>query len=145
MLELNFWLGLALSIPLSILANVFTPKLLSYLERRKILKTHRTRSKEKEMVERAREFKSGKRDKYAYYFLCALGSIFFMIVGSSVTLVLLLTSPNLDNLLIGVAVIAASLVLCASLFMSIHITGYNIDNFADCERRFKERWPDKIR
>jgi hypothetical protein len=140
--DLGFWLGLALSIPLSILGNILTPKLVAYLERRKVVKTTRSRRQETMVYERTRAFKNGTRDRYPFYFLCATSSVLCAIAASTLIALLLLLPLGLDIRVAGWALAMALAFLSLTLLLGIHITAYNLKNFADYERRFKERWPD---
>ena len=141
MADIGLWIGIALSIPLSILANILTPRLLSYLERRKVLKTTKTRQQEQLIFDRTRAFKSGKRDRYAFYFVCAASAIFCMIAASALFVLMCILPMTLDNILVCAAIAVVTLGLALSLILGIHITSYNIENFEDYEQRLRERWP----
>jgi hypothetical protein len=68
--DLGFWMGitaLALAIPLGIASNLLTSRLVAYLERRRLIKTHKTREQAIQTYKRIKAFHEGKRDKYPYY------------------------------------------------------------------------------
>jgi hypothetical protein len=64
------WLGitsLALSIPTGIAANLLTPRLVAYWEKRKLLKSNRTKEQDLAAYRGIEAFKNGSRDKYPIY------------------------------------------------------------------------------
>ena len=79
----EFWLGvvvtLLVGIPgayfIAILANMHTPKLVSFLESRKLLKKHKTRQQALVVFNRIKSFHDGRADRYAHYILLSAGSV----------------------------------------------------------------------
>jgi hypothetical protein len=69
-LDWGFWLGisaLVLAIPLGVITNLLTPRVMTFLERRKLIKTHKTRRQALESYDRMRAFHEGRKDKYGNY------------------------------------------------------------------------------
>jgi hypothetical protein len=66
----EFWLGviitLIVGIPgaylIGILANLHTPRLIEFLDRRKLLKTHKTKKQALRVFNRIKNFRSGKKE-----------------------------------------------------------------------------------
>jgi hypothetical protein len=76
-MSIGDWIGvvsLVLVVPLGIISGLLTPRGVAYLERRKLLKTHRTKTQALIAYKRIEDFKSGKRDRYPSYILLAVGA-----------------------------------------------------------------------
>jgi hypothetical protein len=78
-------IGLVLAIPLSIAANLLTPRWISFLEKRKLIKRHKTRQQALQIYNRIRAFKEGRRDKYPFYLLLASSAVICAIAASTIT------------------------------------------------------------
>jgi hypothetical protein len=64
---ISFWLGitaLVLAVPMGITSNLLTPRLVSYLEKRKLIKARKTREQALQIYNRIKAFREGKRDRY---------------------------------------------------------------------------------
>jgi preprotein translocase subunit SecG len=82
-MDISIWLGIAfflLSIPMGIATNMLTPRLVAYLEKRKLVKSSRTKEQDIATYRSIEAFKNGTRDRYANYIgisvlsiLCAMG------------------------------------------------------------------------
>jgi hypothetical protein len=62
-------------VPLGIVSGLLTPRVVAYLERRKLLKTYRTKAQDLIAYQRIEDFRSGKRDRYPSYILLAVGAV----------------------------------------------------------------------
>jgi hypothetical protein len=73
-MDISLWLGvaaLALAIPLGVASNLLTARVIAYLEKRKLLKSHRTKRQALVVFNRIKAFKEGKRDRYPFYMILA--------------------------------------------------------------------------
>src|SRR5580704_10589143 len=91
----DFWLGviitLIVGIPvaygIAILANMHTPRLVQFLDRRNLLKTHKTRKQALRVFCRIRDFREGTRDRYAHYIILASSAIVCAVAASMLVLI----------------------------------------------------------
>jgi Flp pilus assembly protein TadB len=132
------WIGVAslvLAIPLGIASNLLTSRLISYLEKRKLIKANKTRQQAIQIYHRIRAFRGGKRDKYPYYILLAISAVLFAIAGSTIVIVVLLISPSFET-----AVVSFGLA-CVMALMSVgFVTARQLERFDDYKKEFEERW-----
>jgi hypothetical protein len=97
--DLGFWMGitaLALAIPLGIASNLLTSRLVAYLERRRLIKTHKTREQAIQTYKRIKAFHEGKRDKYPYYMLLVSLAVISAIAACTIVIAVLVSSPMFD-------------------------------------------------
>jgi len=83
---IGLWVGiisLVLAIPLGIASNLLTTRLLSYLERRRLIKARKTRQQALQVYKRIRAFQEGRRDKYPFYILLASSAVLCAIASSA--------------------------------------------------------------
>ena len=69
-LDFSAWMGIAfflLSIPMGVATNMLTPRFVAYLDKRKLIKSHRTKEQDIAAYRSIEAFKNGARDKYASY------------------------------------------------------------------------------
>jgi hypothetical protein len=140
----GLWLGvvsLALAIPLGIVTNLFTPRVVGYLERRKVLKTHRTRQQALRTYRLVRAFHAGRRDKYVFYIVWGNLAVIFEIFGVMAALLLLVGDFDRHEMLWVVALIALLCVLVGfSLLMVIFDTAKKLENFDEYKADIEKRW-----
>ena len=82
-MDSQFWLGVIVTVILglpgayviAILANMHTPRLVEFLESRRLLKKHKTRKQALEMFNRVKAFRDGTRDRYPFYILLATAAL----------------------------------------------------------------------
>ena len=87
-MDLSAWISitaLVLIVPLGIASNLLTLRFASFLERRKLIKTHKTRQQALQGYEHIKAFHEGRRDRYPYYML---------LVGSSALLAIAATNDQ---------------------------------------------------
>ncbi len=97
---IGFWVGiisLVLAIPLGIASNLLTTRLLSYLERRRLIKARKTRQQALQVYKRIRAFQEGRRDKYPFYILLASSAVLCAIASSTILVGVLLISPSVES------------------------------------------------
>jgi hypothetical protein len=71
-MDLSGWIGviaLILAVPLGVASHLLAIRFGSFLERRKLIKTHKTRQQAIQGYERIKAFHEGRMDKYPYYML----------------------------------------------------------------------------
>jgi len=79
-----------LSIPMGIATNMLTPRFVAYLEKRKLIKSNRTKEQDIAAYRSIEAFKNGTRDKYASYIALAILSVNFAVGCSTCILLLVL-------------------------------------------------------
>ncbi|WP_338833294.1 hypothetical protein [Bradyrhizobium septentrionale] len=90
------WIGivsLVLVIPLGIATNLLTPRFVAYLERRKLIKSIRSKEQEIKAYHRVKAFKDGIRDKYPHYILLATLCVCFELIAVMLALVAFVNFP----------------------------------------------------
>jgi hypothetical protein len=122
-MDLSAWISiiaLVLVIPLGVASNLLTYRFSSYLERRNLIKTHKTRQQALQGYERIKAFHEGRRDKYPYYMLLMGTAVLLCIVASTLAIVTVVVSPAFEIMLMcfGLTVIFVmlSVVLLAGLY-----------------------------
>ena len=142
-LDLSAWISivaLILVIPLGVASNLLTYRFSSFLERRKLIKTHKTRQQALQGYERVKAFHEGRRDKYPYYMLLVGTAVLLCIVAATIVIVAVVASPPLEIILMcfGFAVVFAmmSIVLLAGLYW----TERQLERFDDYKKEFEQQW-----
>jgi hypothetical protein len=134
-------IGLVLAVPLGVATNLLTPRVVSWLEKRKLIKTHKSRQQALRTYNLIRSFHEGKQDKYPHYLMFA--SVAVMCAQASTMLVILLLLYDLPSfeakMTTGfVAVICA--LFGALLMVSIYTTDRAVVNFDAYKKEFENRW-----
>jgi hypothetical protein len=142
-IDIALWIGVAslmLALPLGIASNLLTPRLISYLEKRKLIKTRKTRQQALLIYNRIRAFREGRRDRYPYYILLGISAVLLAIAASTVVIVVLLISPSLENavLYLGLACVVA--LMSVGLLVGLYETARQLERFDDYKKEFEERW-----
>jgi hypothetical protein len=86
--------GWLLAVPIGIASNLLTSRLTSYLEKRKLIKAHKTRQQALQIYNRIRAFREGRRDKYAYYILLGSSAVILAVAASTIVIVVFIVSPD---------------------------------------------------
>jgi hypothetical protein len=133
-------IGLVLAIPLGIAANLLTSRLISFLEKRKLIKTHKTRQQALQIYNRTRAFKEGRRDRYPYYMMLTGSAVVCAVVASTVVIVIVLVSPNFEIAVVmfGIAIMFA--LMSVALFAAIYETTRKLERFDDYKKEFEALW-----
>jgi hypothetical protein len=137
------WIGvisLALVIPLGVMTNLLTPRVVAYLENRKLVNTHKTREQALAVFTRVRAFKEGKRDKYAYYIILGASSTLSGLASASIMIIVMVLQPLLENVLVAYMVVSALAALSAGLLAEIYETARRLERFADYKAEIEQRW-----
>jgi fumarate reductase subunit D len=156
-MDSHFWLGVIFGLPfaygVAILANMHTPRLVHYLQSRKLLKTVKTREQAIEGFNRIKAFRDGTRDRYPYYILLASSAVVCAIITSTLLLLLLIIvfrnelplvilSQNEISLAIPtffLVMFAAIPALVMVLFLlGIYATARQIERFEDYKAEFEK-------
>jgi hypothetical protein len=151
--DISIWLGIAfflLSIPMGIATNMLTPRFVSYLEKRKLIKSNRSREQDIAAYRSIEAFKNGSRDKYASYIAMSALSVIFAMGGATCVLLLALKYGTLveDTVLQHQPVFFLSFLtfvflLLSFLFLAIIIgTARRIDRFAEYTAEIRKKWGD---
>jgi hypothetical protein len=138
--------ALVLVVPLGIASNLLTPRLITYLEKRKLIKSNRSKEQELAHYKRVEVFKSGTRDRYPFYILLATAAV-ISAVGSATCLVLLaLQNWNVfDSLNPVLLLLAFVLGVFAVLFMAIIAgTARQIEQFEQYQAEIRKKWGDDV-
>jgi hypothetical protein len=138
-----FWIGVAgvvLAVPLAIVGNLLTPRVASYLEKRKLIKARKTRGQALRIYNRIQAFREGRRDRYSYYILLAGSAVLCAIASSTIIIGVLLISPSFEPTNVFL-LMAFTLALFAVGFLAvIYETARQLERFDDYKKEFEERW-----
>jgi hypothetical protein len=143
-MDISAWIGvvtLLLAVPLGVISALLTPRVVSYLERRKLIKTHRTRQQELAIYQRVEAFKNGTRDRYPFYISLAVAAVISS-VGLAIC-ILLLALKYLDFVepLNPLWLLALLFALFAILFMAvIATTARQIEQFEQYQAEIRKKW-----
>jgi hypothetical protein len=137
-----------LSIPMGIATNMLTPRLAAYLDKRKLIKSNRTKEQDIATYRSIEAFKNGSRDKYASYFMLAVLSIFFANAGFACVLFWALKFGNLNldfkledlpSLFLGFLA-GASFMLSFVFLLILAQTARRIDRFDEYTAELRKKW-----
>jgi hypothetical protein len=138
--------SLALVIPLGIASNLLTPLLIAYLEKRKLIKSNRSKEQELANYKRVEAFRNGTRDRYPYYILLAIAAV-ISAVGSATCFILLAFKDwnVLDSLNPVVFLLAFVLAVLAILFMVVIAeTARHIEQFEQYQVEIRKKWGQDV-
>src|ERR1700681_2102425 len=87
----EFWWGVIITLivglpgayVMSVFAHMHAPRFNQFLESRRLLKKTKTRKHALQLFNRVRDFKTGKRDRYAFYILSGTAAIVCSIFAST--------------------------------------------------------------
>jgi hypothetical protein len=143
-MDISFWLGvvaLALAIPLGVASNLLTTKVIAYLEKRKLLKSHRTKRQALVVFNRIKAFKEGKRDRYSFYMILASSAVCCCVIASTLILLNCIRTDlsfEIRMIVFLLALIAALMTM--ALLAGIYETARQIERFDDYKAEFEKRW-----
>jgi hypothetical protein len=152
-MSLGDWLGLAsllLAIPLGIASSLLTTRLVAYMEKRKLLHTHRTKEQELAAYRRIEAFKSGSRDRYPSYLLMAVGAVTSAVGFATFVLLLALKygdfiqgtvipAPAALNLFVAAFVCT---IFCFIFIGGIITTARRLERFDQYKAEVRKKWGD---
>jgi hypothetical protein len=154
--DLGLWLSilsLVLVIPLGIASNLLTPRLVAYLDRRKLLRSHQTKEQDVAAYKRIEAFRNGTRDKYSAYIGLAVLSVNCAIGCAVCVLLLALGYGHLGTIIFGdINPAAMSLYLVAVLFFLLSVlwlvviagTERRIQKFGEYTAEMRKKWGDDV-
>jgi hypothetical protein len=135
------WLGIAffvLSIPMGMISIMLTPRFVSYLEKRKLIKLNRSKEQDIAAYRSVEAFKNGSRDKYASYIAMSALSVIFAMGGATCILLLALKYDA-----VFLFVLTFVFFLFSFLFLAIIIgTARRIERFAEYTAEIRKKWGD---
>ena len=151
--DIGAWLGvtsLVLAIPLGIASGLLTPWLVAYLDKRKLIKSNRSKEQDIAAYRSIEAFKNGTRDKYASYAAAAALSVIFAVGGATCVLLLALKYGTLreDTVLLHQPVFVLSFLTFIFLLLSflcivvIISTARRIDRFDEYTVEIRKKWGD---
>jgi ABC-type Co2+ transport system permease subunit len=141
--DLGFLMGitaLVLAIPLGIASNLLTSRLVAYLEKRRLIKTHKTREQALHNYKRIKAFREGKRDKYPYYMLLVSLAVISAIVACTIVIAALVSSPTFEVTMILLSTAFLIAILSAVFLVGIYETARQLERFNDYKKEFEQRW-----
>jgi hypothetical protein len=139
-LVLGIILGVPVAYVIGILAHMHTPKFVEFIDRRKLLKTHKTKKQALQVFKRIRAFREGTRDRYPFYMILANAAVSLTVVASTLSLVAFIGrnfSMEFRIILWLLASIAALVMLL--LLVGIYETARQIERFDDYRAEFEKR------
>jgi sensor histidine kinase YesM len=140
----SFWLGLLLAVPLGIASgiasNLLTPRLLSYLENRKLRKTNKTRQQALQGYNRIKAFREGKRDKYPYYMLLVSAAVICATVASTMVIIVFVISPEFPNAVLWLMIAFIFAMLSVAFLIGIYETARHLERFDDYKMEIEQKW-----
>ena len=138
------WGTVLLSIPLGIASgiasNLLTPRLLRFLENRKLIKRTKSKQQALQHYERIKALREGRQDKYAYYVLLA-GLSVLSAIASSTIFICIFISPPFFELFVVWLLTALLLALLSVIFLAgIYETSRRIIQFDRYKAELEEQW-----
>jgi hypothetical protein len=136
----DFFLGVLVSIPIGFAVNLLTPRIFRYLEMRKGISTLRSREFAQLEYDRIKAFKTGKKDRHAYYLLMAASAVLSAIVASTALLFAILSPFDLPEKVIAALFAVFAGLYCIKLMVDFYQTILQVENFEGYQRKFKNKW-----
>jgi hypothetical protein len=154
-LDIGSWLGIAffvLSVPLGIATNMLTPRFVSYLEKRKLIKSHRTKEQDLAAYRSIEAFKNGSRDKYPAYIALAVASVICAIGCATCVLLLALKYGGLiegtilpSEPTVYLSVSAFAFLVFSVLFVGLIVsTARRIERFDEYKAEIRKKWGEDV-
>jgi hypothetical protein len=153
--DISFWLSiisLALIIPLGIVTNLLTPRIITYLENRKLIKSRRTKEQDLAAYKSVKDFKNGTRDKYPVFLALAVFSVNCAIGAAVCVLLAALKYGTLDEATLFFSQPIVFLSLLAFLFFLLSIlflilivtTERRIERFDEYTAEIRTKWGNDV-
>ena len=142
-MDLSAWISIAamvLVIPLGVASNLLTLRFVSFLERRKLIKTHKTREQALQGYKRIKAFHEGKRDRYPYYIVLMGSSALLAIAASTIGIVAVVISPPLENIMVCFGISAILVMVSVLLLVGISEIARQLARFDEYKKEFEKRW-----
>jgi hypothetical protein len=142
-MDLSGWIGviaLVLAVPLGVASHLLAIRFGSFLERRKLIKTHKTRQQAIQGYERIKAFHEGRMDKYPYYMLLMGSAVLLCIVASTIAIVAVVVSPAFEIMFMCFGLAAIFVMLSIVLLAALYETARQLERFDDYKREFEKQW-----
>jgi hypothetical protein len=138
-------LGLFGGVVGSVLAGFLTPAISGLISTRKSKSLHKRKMQEWQQYTRVKNFKEGKQDKYVYYLLEAIASIWCAIVAATLALAVAQAETVAGTqialpMAIGLLAAVMFTLVAVVLAISIQTTESNLRNFEEYEKQVREKW-----
>lgn len=137
-------LGMILTAPVAYVTGIITymhaPRLMHFLDNRKLLKKHRTRQQAVDTFNRVKAFREGNRDRYPFYLILASGAVICTIIASTLIIIALQYDFSIEfrSYLLLLALLAVLVGLL--LLVGIYGTARQIERFDAYKVEFENRW-----
>lgn len=135
---------------MGIATNMLTPRFIAYLEKRKLIKSTRTKEQDIAAYRRIEAFKNGTRDKYATYIGLAVLAVFFAIGGNTLVVILAVKYPDFDGKIFSPPdiffLILAVMVLLISTpsLIAIFLISQRIERFDEYGAELRKKWGNDV-
>jgi hypothetical protein len=150
--DVGSWIGvvsLALALPVGVASILITPRLVAYLEKRKLIKSHRSKEQDLAAYRNIEAFKNGTRDKYATYIAMAVLSVIFAIGSATCVLLVALKGeliegtilPSQPTVFLSLSAFGLFLVSFLSIFLIIN-AARRIERFDEYTAEIRKKWGD---
>jgi hypothetical protein len=142
-IDIALWIGvtsLVLAIPLSIASNLLTTRVISYLEKRKLIKARKTKEQALQAYNRIKAFREGTRDRYPYYILLGSSAALCAVASSTIVIVVVLISPSFEWGATSLLIALLLALLAVAFLAGIYETARQLERFDDYKKEFEKRW-----
>jgi hypothetical protein len=151
-MDINAWLGITffvLSFPMSVATIMLTPRFVAYLDKRKLIKSNRTKEQDIAAYRSIEAFKNGTRDRYVSYIGMAVLSVLCAIGGATTVLLWELKPGDHDISLLPNTVLLAILTLLFFLLsvlflVIIAVTARRLERFDEYTAEIRDKWGDDV-
>jgi membrane glycosyltransferase len=131
-------IALVLSFPLAVAGTLFAPRLLRFLENRKLIKTKKTKQQALQHYQHIKALREGSKDKYAYYILLLGLSVLSAIAASTIIISTFIFAPLFYLILLLFAIAFAF--MSAIFLAAIYETSRRIKQFDRYKAELEEQW-----
>ena len=142
-MDLGGWIGiiaLVLAVPLGVASHLLAIRFTAFLERRKLIKTHKTRQQALLGYERIKAFHEGRRDRYPFYMLLMGSSVLIAIAASTILIIIFIVSPKFENAVLWVAISAMLVIMSVVLLSGVYGIARQLERFEDYKKEFEKQW-----
>jgi membrane protein implicated in regulation of membrane protease activity len=141
------WLGaiwFVLSFPMGVAAGLaailFAPRLLRFLENRKLIKTNKSKQQALQHYQHIKALRDGSKDKYAYYMLLLGLSVLSAIAASTIIISTFIFAPLYEVLLILLLFAFVVALLSVIFLAAMYETSRRIKQFDRYKAELEGQW-----
>jgi preprotein translocase subunit SecY len=139
---LTLLFGVVLGIPVTfiihILANLFHPRLVAFLDSRRIAKIRRSKTQALSAYTRIKAFHDGTRDRYPFYIMLSSASVISAIAASTCIVIIFTLKPDDPTYLIILAIFFALLMF---LWLAVvQGTEHATEHFDEYRKQVERQW-----